>query len=110
MAIFDASATPESELFGEKVVRVAKEGETRPLADRFRRGDILVLSRDDRFSSSWASAADQFVPRECCVIEAGRDWLTIGVGPSWPTGLWEARRRPAVSKLCVSTASSREAT
>ena len=38
LIVFGASATPETDLFGEKVVRVSKPGETR-LADRFSRGD-----------------------------------------------------------------------
>ena len=92
VCVFDASATPESDLYGEKVVRVHKAGETR-LADRFTRGDILVLGPDSR-APSWSSASSEFVPRECCVVDRGPDWLTIGVGQSWPTGLWEARRRP----------------
>ena len=92
LGIFDASASPETDLFGEKIVRVSKQGETR-LADRFSRGDILVLS-PDRFSPSWPSAASSFAPRECCVVDAGKDWITVGVGRSWPAGLWEARRHP----------------
>ena len=71
---------------------MSKPGETR-LADRFSRGDVLVL-RADSNSPAWSSATEPFVPRECCVVEAGEDWLTLGVGISWPVGLWEARRRP----------------
>ena len=71
---------------------MSKPGETR-LADRFARGDVLVL-RADSNSPAWGSATEPFVPRECCVVEAGEEWLTIGVGISWPVGLWEARRRP----------------
>ena len=71
---------------------MSKPGETR-LADRFSRGDVLVL-RADSNSPAWSSATEPFVPRECCVVEAGEDWLTLGVGISWPAGLWEARRRP----------------
>lgn len=93
LAIFDATASPESDLFGEKVVRVCKEGATR-LADRFSRGDILVIGPDRAGSPSWSSAASHFAPRECVVISTGKDWLTVGVGRTWPRGLWEARRRP----------------
>ena len=78
LGIFDASASPETDLFGEKIVRVSKQGETR-LADRFSRGDILVLS-PDRFSPSWPSAASSFAPRECCVVDAGKDWITASAG------------------------------
>ena len=61
---------------------MSKPGETR-LADRFARGDVLVL-RADSNSPAWGSATEPFVPRECCVVEAGEEWLTIGVGISWP--------------------------
>ena len=92
LGLFDASATPESDLFGEKVVRVSKSGASQ-LADRFSRGDILIISPDDR-APPWSTAAKAFVPRECCVVNTGKDWITVGVGRSWPAGLWEARRRP----------------
>lgn len=85
MAIFDAAAEPETELYGEKVVRVTKAGETK-LRDRFSTGDILVMS------SMWR---DRFVPRECCVVDVFNDSLTLSVGPTWPAGLWEERRRPS---------------
>lgn len=92
LSVFDASATPETDIYGEKVVRVIKSGAVR-LDDKFSRGDILLLSPDGR-TPSWDSAASDFVPRECCVVDAGDDWITVGVGRYWPTGLWEARRRP----------------
>jgi hypothetical protein len=76
LCLFDACATPDEELYGEKVVRVSKPGETR-MADRFNRGDILVLSPDRR---SLFGESAEFVPRECCVVDTGKDWLTVGVG------------------------------
>lgn len=84
MAVFDAVAEPETELYGEKVVRITKEGETN-FRDRFSTGDILVMS------SSWHN---RFVPRECCVVDVFNDSMTLSVGPVWPAGLWEERRRP----------------
>jgi hypothetical protein len=81
LCLFDACATPDEELYGEKVVRVSKPGETR-MADRFNRGDILVLSPDRR---SLFGEGAEFVPRECCVVDTGKDWLTVGVGLRWQT-------------------------
>jgi hypothetical protein len=81
LCLFDACATPDEELYGEKVVRVSKPGETR-MADRFNRGDILVLSPDRR---SLFGESAEFVPRECCVVDTGKDWLTVGVGLRWQT-------------------------
>ena len=50
------------------------------------------------------AAAEPFVPRECCVVDAGADWLTLGVGSSWPAGLWEARRRPGSFRVALERA------
>lgn len=76
------TAAPHSELFGEKILRVTSSGESR-VRDSFTRGDVLTLTFD-------AAAA----PREVAVVEAGTDWLTVGVGETWPGKTWEARRRP----------------
>ena len=92
LVIFDADASPETDLFGEKIVRVSKPGAA-ALADRFSRGDVLVMSQSDR-RPAWSRAATRFAPRECCVVETGDDWVSVSVGLSWPVGLWEARRRP----------------
>ena len=43
---------------------------------------VLVL-----YSESPAWKKEQFAPRECCVVDVGTDWLTVGVGLSWPAGL-----------------------
>ena len=77
LSIFDASATPETDIFGEKVVRVSKSGGLR-LSERFTRGDILIL-RPDGSAPAW-SKAKEFEPRECCVVDCGEDWITVGVG------------------------------
>lgn len=88
LSVFDASAEPDSDLFGEKIVRVYKEGETR-FRDRFARGDVLVMT-----SISRAMSKHQAIPKECCIVDVGNDWMTLAVGPAWPPGLWESRRLP----------------
>mmetsp|Transcript_27350 Transcript_27350/g.40378 ORF Transcript_27350/g.40378 Transcript_27350/m.40378 type:complete len:757 (+) Transcript_27350:27-2297(+) len=85
MSIFAASAEPETEVFGEKIVRVYKSGETR-LRERFNRGDVLVLTPEVSIGGK------DPIPREGLVIDVGTDWITLGVGSSWPVGLWERRR------------------
>ena len=102
LAVFGASAAPESDLYGEKLVQITKPGEIR-LADRFRRGDILVLRPDSQLPS-WHADAIRFAPREVCVVETGDDWLSLGVGRSWPSGLWEARRRPGAFTVLLERA------
>jgi len=87
MSIFGAAAEPDSELFGDKIVRVYKHGESR-LQDRFSRGDVLVLTPEVKIGGR------DPVPRDCLVVDVGKDWLSVGVGPSWPLGLWEGRRTP----------------
>lgn len=83
MSVFGAYAEPESDLFGDKIVRVVKHGETN-FRDKFGRGDVLMLTTNE----------EDELPRECLVIDVGGHWLTMGVGPTWPTGLWEARKIP----------------
>ena len=77
------TAAPHSELFGEKILRVTRSGETSRVREQFTRGDVLTLTFD-------AAAA----PREVAVVETGVDWLTVAVGETWPGKTWEARRRP----------------
>ena len=76
------TAAPHSELFGEKILRVTRSGETSRVREQFTRGDVLTLTFD--------AAA----PREVAVVETGLDWLTVAVGETWPGKTWEARRRP----------------
>lgn len=83
MSIFGAFAEPESDLFGDKIVRIVKKQE-RKFRDKFTRGDVLVLTTQE----------EDELPRECLVVDVGTNWLTIGVGPNWPMGLWETRKIP----------------
>jgi hypothetical protein len=81
MSIFGASAEPDSDLFGEKIVRIYKKGAC--LRDRFTRGDVLVMRQ---------IGGPETLPRECLVVDVGKEWITVGVGPTWPSRLWEARK------------------
>lgn len=86
MSIFNAAAEPDTEVFGDKIVRIYKHGETR-LRDRFTRGDVLVLTPEIGIGGR------DPIPREGLVVDVGKDWISLGVGPSWPLGLWELRRQ-----------------
>jgi hypothetical protein len=81
MSIFGASAEPDSDLYGEKIVRINKKGAS--LRDRFTRGDVLVMRQ---------TGGPEVIPRECLVVDVGKEWITVGVGPTWPSRLWEARK------------------
>jgi regulator of nonsense transcripts 1 len=102
LAIFDASATPESELFGEKVVRVSitnskssrhdnddgsiDGSKERKLRDIFKRGDVLLLTPRASFRGK------DIEPREGIVMDVSSDFLTLGIGSSWPAGMMEMRK------------------
>lgn len=90
MSIFGASAEPDSDMLGEKIVRIIKKNTSRPLREKFSRGDVLVLTTAS--SGDNARGGGESLPRECLVVDVGTDWLTVGVGPTWPAGLWEARK------------------
>lgn len=85
MSIFKANAEPDTELYGEKIVRIYKYGETN-LRNKFNRGDVLVLTPEMGYQGK------DPMPREGLVVDVGKDWLTMGVGASWPQGLWEMRK------------------
>ena len=85
MSILKANAEPDSELYGEKIVRIYKYGETN-LRNKFNRGDVLVLTPEMGYQGK------DPMPREGLVVDVGKDWLTMGVGASWPQGLWEMRK------------------
>jgi hypothetical protein len=81
MSILGASALPDSDLFGEKIVRIYKKGAC--LRVRFTRGDVLVMRH---------VGGPESVPREGLVVDVGEDWITLAVGSTWPSRLWESRK------------------
>lgn len=93
MSIFGASAEPDSEVYGDKIVRVSKSNglNGKLLRDNFARGDVLVMTQEN--DGLGRTLEYPVVPRECLVVDVGDDWLTVAVGNSWPLGLWESRRR-----------------
>eukprot|EP00538_Stauroneis_constricta_P004175 CAMPEP_0119571358 /NCGR_PEP_ID=MMETSP1352-20130426/44079_1 /TAXON_ID=265584 /ORGANISM="Stauroneis constricta, Strain CCMP1120" /LENGTH=861 /DNA_ID=CAMNT_0007621037 /DNA_START=1034 /DNA_END=3619 /DNA_ORIENTATION=- len=87
IAILDAVAEPDSDMLGEKIVRVVTPADRKAnLQDKFSRGDMLLMTCLRRDID--------VLPKECLVVDVGRHWLTVGVGPAWPKGLWEARKLP----------------
>jgi AAA domain len=91
LSILNAMAEPDSELFGEKIVRItvlvtsrrfgSSSSSGSNLRDTYTRGDVLVMTK-----------GTDIIPRECLVVDVGNDWLTAGVGPTWPKGLYESRK------------------
>jgi hypothetical protein len=102
MSIFGASAEPDSEVFGDKIVKIYKNNQGRNynrhgnngklMRESFSRGDVLVLTPE--MDSGLGRRTDYpIIPRECLVVDVGNDWLTVAVGPTWPIGLWETRKK-----------------
>jgi len=95
LSIFNAVASPETELYGEKIVRISlqqvsligknKNRDTN-LREKFKRGDALLLTPQTSFRGK------DITPREGLVMDVGSDFITLGVGPSWPGGLMEMRK------------------
>ena len=96
LAIFNAVASPETELYGEKIVRISlqqvsligknKNNRDTNLREKFKRGDALLLTPQTSFRGK------DITPREGLVMDVGSDFITLGVGPSWPVGLMEMRK------------------
>ncbi len=93
MSLFGASAEPDTEVYGDKIVRVSKSNglNGKLLRDNFTRGDVLVMTQEN--DGLGRTLEYPVVPRECLVVDVGDDWLTVAIGNSWPLGLWESRRR-----------------
>ncbi|KAL3792425.1 hypothetical protein HJC23_001543 [Cyclotella cryptica] len=95
LALFNAVATPDTELYGEKIVRISLLQQSHKynnhhgsenLREKFKRGDVLVMTPEIQFRGK------DITPREGLVMDVGRDYLTLGVGTSWPAGLMEMRK------------------
>jgi hypothetical protein len=100
LAILNACAEPDSDILGEKIVRIIKRSPNKSkassLRDKFTKGDVLVLT-------PMVAIADP-IPRECLVTDVGKDWLLVGVGPTWPKGLYEARKQAGYYRVRVDRA------
>ena len=97
MCIFGASAEPDSEVFGDKIVKIYKPNgrlgkSNNVFRDNFSRGDVLVLTPENDHGLGRRFDVP-IVPRECLVVDVGSDWLSLAVGPTWPVGLWETRKK-----------------
>lgn len=95
LALFNAVATPETELYGEKIVRISlfhqshkynNFDEKVKLREKFKQGDVLVMTPEIQFRGK------DIAPREGLVMDVGQDYLTLGVGSSWPVGVMESRK------------------
>lgn len=129
LAISRAFALPDSEVLGEKIVRihdgsgsgskknninrileggiVGDESDDlnerdsrnknkrnggrhfrRPWNEIFSKGDILEMTA----SGDQGGFSSQSFRRECLVMDVGDSWMLVGVGKTWPLGVWDARK------------------
>mmetsp|Transcript_22929 Transcript_22929/g.46357 ORF Transcript_22929/g.46357 Transcript_22929/m.46357 type:complete len:779 (-) Transcript_22929:109-2445(-) len=86
MSIFSAAAEPDSELYGEKIVRVNKFDDNCNFSDKFSKGEVLQITPEASFRGK------DPIPKEGIVTDVGKHWMTLGVGSSWPLGLFEMRK------------------
>ena len=125
LAISSAFALPDSEVLGEKTVRIhngsggSKSGINinavgvldtndknkrsngggrfrRPWNEIFSKGDILMMTGNgsatlDSLIGRGGFSAQAF-RRECLVMDVGDSWMQVGVGKTWPVGVWDARK------------------
>ena len=96
VCVFGASAVPDAELLGEKIVRISRPATTMAWSWRnlFSRGEVLLLTPETHTTgwSKFATKETTPLPKECLVMDVGKNWMTVGVGTSWPAGLWESRK------------------
>lgn len=127
LAISRAFALPDSEVLGEKTVRIhngssGKNGNAngilngnlagrdsrgknknndrrrfrRPWNEIFSTGDILEMTACGSSvvdsSIGRGGFSSQAFRRECLVMDVGDTWMLVGVGKTWPLGVWDARK------------------
>jgi len=100
LSIFGASIEPDSEIFGDKIVRMSINRKISPsaikLRDKFVNGDVLIMTPESNHGRDFGFVS---TPRECLVVDVGGDWLTAAVGSTWPQGVWENRKRAVGTML-----------
>lgn len=62
----------------------------------FSKGDILEMTANGSGSHDSmigrGGFSSQAFRRECLVMDVGDSWMLVGVGKTWPLGLWDARK------------------
>ncbi len=67
-------------------MRVNKFDENYNFSDKFSKGEVLQITPEASFRGK------DPVPKEGIVTDVGKSWMTLGVGSSWPLGLFEMRK------------------
>ena len=66
----------------------------RPWNELFSKGDILEMTPTSPggFDSMNGRGSSQAFHRECLIMDVGDTWMLVGVGKTWPLGVWNARK------------------
>lgn len=66
----------------------------RPWNELFSKGDILEMTATSPggFDSMNGRGSSQAFHRECLIMDVGDTWMLVGVGKTWPLGVWDARK------------------
>ncbi len=68
----------------------------RPWNEIFSKGDILMMTGNGSVTLNSVIGrggfSSQAFRRECLVMDVGDSWMQVGVGKTWPVGVWDARK------------------
>jgi len=98
MALLGCFCAVDSELLGDKIVRItaASTTSTNSATIRFHPGEIVLVTP----TNSRAFLKRTVHSREGCVVDVGQNWMTVAVGPSWLPGLYESRKSISINEDC----------
>jgi hypothetical protein len=110
ISLFNVCAEPDGEMYGEKIIRLfhhnngrgeeleqdgnnSRKGSKRKItrkatnwSEKFNRGDVLIITPQESFRGK-----DPY-PKEGLVTDVGSNYILVGVGASYPVGLFEMRK------------------
>ncbi|KAK1734284.1 DNA helicase [Skeletonema marinoi] len=107
ISLFNVCAEPDGEMYGEKIIRLfyhndrgdessvdqsttnnGRKGIKRKTnwREKFNRGDVLIITPQESFRGK-----DPY-PKEGLVTDVGTNYISVGVGASYPVGLFEMRK------------------
>ena len=112
ISLFNVCAEPDGEAYGEKIIRLfyhsdrgeesmdssstntnGRKGNKRKTTnktnywrEKFNRGDVLIITPQESFRGK-----DPY-PKEGLVTDVGSNYISVGVGASYPVGLFEMRK------------------
>lgn len=91
LALLDCRCEADSAIINDKIVRITTSS---PTPIRFTRGEIVLITPTAVAGAGFrTSSVQQLHPREGCIVDVSRDWMTVAIGPTWLPGLYESRKQ-----------------